>query len=126
MSPISQKRMQNVDPSFAHRLRVACEEIIRSGQKEPYDAFASRLGLHHWFDREQITAALTFNMIEDAWMDQPFTSVAVVRLKDGLPGEGFFEAAEALNRYHGGDKSQYAEREWQALRELFTKRRIAA
>ena len=126
MSSISQTRMQNVDPDFAHKVRLACEEIIRSGQREPYGVFAQRFGLHHWFDREQITAALTFNMIEDHWMDQPFTSVAVVRVKDWLPGKGFFEAAETLNRYHGGDRSQYVEREWQALRELFTKRRIAA
>ena len=126
MSPISQQRMQNVDPYFAHELRKACEEIIRSGRRESYGDFARRFGLHHWFDREQITAALTFNMIEDVWWDQPFTSVAVVRLKDGLPGQGFFEAAAKLGRCSDNDKSQYVEREWQALCNQLSHQRIAA
>ena len=126
MRHISEQRMQNVDPNFAHDVRKACEAIIQSGRRESYGEFARRFGLHHWFDREQITAALTFNMIEDAWWEQPFTSVAVVRLKDDLPGPGFFEAAAELERYAGSDKRQYVEREWQALRTQCARVRVAA
>ena len=126
MSHISQQRMQNVDPGFAHELRMACEEIILSSRRESYGVFARRFGLHHWLDREQITAALTFNMIEDVWMEQPLTSVAVVRLKDGLPDPGFFEAAAKLRRYSGSDQCQYVEREWQALCNQLSRQRIAA
>ena len=129
MSRNVQSRVRRANPRLAGRARPLCEEAAARGERLSYGEIARSLGLESYEShRERINAALTLNMKEDAEAGRPFASVAVVQGGgNGIPGEGFYEAAWALGRFGDGDDARdFVEREWLALCQACEHELIAA
>lgn len=120
-------RMNRVNRQFARHVRRECEAIARSGERESYHDFASRIGHDYRVHHKIIDAALTYNMTEDVKAGRPFASAAVAQGGgNGIPGHGFLIAAWELGRFLSGDEREFAEGEWQAFCELCSGQLVAA
>ncbi len=93
----------------AARLRAALRPVAAMGSRLSYAQAAAAMGYGPPGAIARATALLEALMAEDAAAGRPFLAAVVVgRARGGLPGPGFFEAAERLGRLPpGADRAAF-------------------
>jgi hypothetical protein len=97
-------------PDDLARLRAALRPVAAMGARLTYAQAAQAMGFGPPGAIARLTGLLERLMAEDAGAGRPFMAAVVVgRARGGLPGPGFFEAAERLGRLPpGGDAAARA------------------
>ena len=94
--------MTGGDVILKGHLRQALMEQARTGRTTTYRELAPRLGLEPPHTIHRITEALEWLMEDDVAADRPILSaICVSKMRPGIPGRGFFVAAQGLGIYSG-------------------------
>lgn len=83
---------------------IALIHVARAREVTYYDDFAEAIGLERgWGDRNQVYKLLDEVNEREAAAGRPLLSVVVVKKDCDVAGQGFFNNARQLGRYHGDD-----------------------
>jgi NFU1 iron-sulfur cluster scaffold homolog, mitochondrial len=95
------------EQTLSQRVRAHLETLTVDAAPITYGALARALGLWAPGSVQKVTRALETTMREDAAAGHPFIAARVVsRARGGLPGQGFFDLANALSRGPGEGEDQ--------------------
>jgi hypothetical protein len=110
----------SVDPALTAALRRDLRAVAAMGATLSYAQVADAQAVQPPGRIRQVTLALEALMAEDATAGRPFLAAVVVGRRDGLPREGFFDAATRLGRLDGAlPQAEFHARERRALAAWF-------
>ncbi|WP_022704487.1 hypothetical protein [Pseudorhodobacter ferrugineus] len=90
----------------------ALESLASRAEVVSYGALARRLALPSPGSIARLTQALEALMVEDATTGRPFrAALCHARLAGELPAHGYFDKAQALGRFDGGDRLAHVQAE---------------
>jgi len=95
-----------------HDLPTALAILAQHGQTISYGALARQLGIPGPGSIAKLTAALEALMVEDTKQGRPLrAALCHTKLSGDLPGQGFFDTAQALGRFDGTDPANFVQTE---------------
>jgi len=97
--------------------------IARDGGYTRYGQIAPMLGLDmaNPADREQISVLLDEISTHENKNNRPLLSAVVIHQQDNIPGNGFFELAQRLQVFDGGDRLRFFIEELRRVHDFWRK-----
>lgn len=100
--------MARLDSADVPRLRSVLEQARRERRTLTYLQAADALGVEPPHRIHKITRLVEMLLKEDADAGRaPLAALVVSKARDGLPAPGFFDRAQRLGLYHGGDPATF-------------------
>jgi hypothetical protein len=94
---------------LAQAVRATLESLARSGQTVTYRDLAALVPVPPPHGIHKLTLALEDLVREDHAAGRPLiAALAISRVGDGIPGQGFFQLLAALGRYAGPERGAAA------------------